>query len=191
MRAPSFIAAETCFESFFRKCFGTLSGLLKDDLPIEGRGSALRFEHTAERGWDQRGCEDGVINRLTGQVLRRTRRREAAIFLHAGSLWVADFIDGDGEIVDAATWVRFHCGGAAFDSAWRRMAQESAVPLTPELQRRILSLLRWTRVRSGQPVKPGPRSAESPTNASRHTASLGSRTAGAPAPSPQTKRFAP
>lgn len=78
---------------------------------------------------------------LLGQVLRRNARREAVMFLRDGALWVADFIDGEGELVDAATWVRFNCAGVAPDPAQRRMVKESAIPLSAELATRIESLL--------------------------------------------------
>ena len=77
---------------------------------------------------------------LQGQVLRRSRRREVALFLRDDMLWVADFIDGHGEIVDAVTWVRFNCGTTASPQARRRMALESAVPLSEELVARIQAL---------------------------------------------------
>ena len=77
---------------------------------------------------------------LQGQVLRRSRRREVALFLRDDTLWVADFIDGQGEIVDAVTWVRFNCGTTASPQARLRMALESAVPLSEELVARIQAL---------------------------------------------------
>lgn len=77
---------------------------------------------------------------LQGQVLRRSERREAAIFLHDDALWVADFIDGQGEIVDAVTWFRFNCGAAESTQARRRMALESALPLSEELVEKIEAL---------------------------------------------------
>ena len=79
---------------------------------------------------------------IQGQILRRTDRREVAIFLRAGALWVADFVDGHGELIDAVTWFRFHCPDAAVTHAERRMLHESATPLSPELSARIESLLR-------------------------------------------------
>jgi len=56
---------------------------------------------------------------IQGQILRLGTRRQVAIYLHEDALWVADFIDGRGEIVDAKTWFRFNgastlpsqCGG--------------------------------------------------------------------------------
>jgi hypothetical protein len=83
---------------------------------------------------------------LQGQVLRRSERREVALFLLDDSLWVADFVDGKGEVVDAATWMRFNCG-AASAQARRRMALESAFPLSDELVARIEELLRSDRAK--------------------------------------------
>lgn len=79
---------------------------------------------------------------LQGQVLRRNERREVVIFLRENALWVADFIDGQGELVDAITWFRFNSGAAASAQARRRMALESALPLSHELVARIEALLR-------------------------------------------------
>jgi hypothetical protein len=77
---------------------------------------------------------------LQGQVLRRSKRREVAIFLHDDALCIADFIDGQGEIVDAVTWFRFNCATQASGQARRRMALESALPLSDELVARIEAL---------------------------------------------------
>jgi hypothetical protein len=79
---------------------------------------------------------------IQGQILRRSGRREAAIYLRDGVLWVADFIDGDGQLVDAATWLRFNCGGTSSTQAHWRMALESASPLYDKLAERIEALHR-------------------------------------------------
>ncbi len=78
---------------------------------------------------------------LQGQVLRRSDRREVAIFLRDNALWVADFVDGEGQIVDAATWFRFNCGDLTNREARRRMVRESAIPPSAELAARIAALL--------------------------------------------------
>ena len=79
---------------------------------------------------------------IQGQLLRMSGRREVAIYLHKGTLWVADFIDGDGELVEAATWFRFNCGALSSYHAQRRMVQESGIPLSQELVARIETLHR-------------------------------------------------
>ena len=79
---------------------------------------------------------------LQGQVLRRNERREVALFLHNDALWVADFVDGEGELVDAVTWVRFNCGSTSSAQGLRRMALESAIPISDELAGRIQALQR-------------------------------------------------
>ncbi|HQR10947.1 MAG TPA: hypothetical protein PLW68_06405 [Casimicrobiaceae bacterium] len=79
---------------------------------------------------------------IQGQLLRLTERREVAIFLHEGALWVADFIDGNGELIDAVTWFRFHCAAIATSQARHRMVLESAVPLSEELVAKIEMLQR-------------------------------------------------
>jgi hypothetical protein len=50
---------------------------------------------------------------IQGQVLHSGPRREVVLFLYEGMLWVADFFDGESQLVDATTWVRFNCEGAA------------------------------------------------------------------------------
>lgn len=84
---------------------------------------------------------------LQGQVLRRSERREVAIFLLDDALWVADFVDDKGEIVDAVTWFRFNCAAASLQ-ARRRMALESALPLSDELVARIEALYRSDTART-------------------------------------------
>jgi hypothetical protein len=44
---------------------------------------------------------------IQGQLLRLSERRKVAIFLRDGALWVADFVDGQGALIDAITWFRF------------------------------------------------------------------------------------
>jgi hypothetical protein len=74
---------------------------------------------------------------LQGQLLRHSERREVAIFVRDDALWVADFIDGEGTLVDAVTWFRFNCGAAGSPHARRRMVLESAIPLSDEMVARI------------------------------------------------------
>jgi hypothetical protein len=85
-----------------------------------------------------RNCsEQGASHSVQGQLLRRSARREVAIFLRDGALWVADFVDGHGELIDAPTWFRFNCGTEATPQTQRRMVLESAVPLSADLVDRI------------------------------------------------------
>jgi len=79
---------------------------------------------------------------IQGQLIRQSGRREVAIFLLDGQLRVADFIDGQGQLIDAATWFRFNCGAVSAAHARRRMVRESAVPLSEMLVARIEQLLR-------------------------------------------------
>ena len=74
---------------------------------------------------------------IQGQLLRLSERREVAIYLREGALWVADFIDGCGTLADATTWFRFNCASASSWHVRRRMALESAMPLSSVLIARI------------------------------------------------------
>ena len=90
-----------------------------------------------ERGALNIDSKPGFARSIQGQLLRQTERREVAIFLHDGVLWVADFIDGEGKLIDATTWLRFNCGSLSSPQARRRMVFESATPLSEELIARI------------------------------------------------------
>ena len=86
--------------------------------------------------------ENLCTTRIQGQLLRLSERREVAIYLRDNVLWVADYIDGHGELVDAATWFRFNCGTPSTPYAQRRMVLESAIPLSAQLAQRIEGLHR-------------------------------------------------
>jgi hypothetical protein len=79
---------------------------------------------------------------IQGQLLRCSERREVAIYLRKDALWVADFIDGEGVLIDAVTWFRFNCGKPFTSYARRRMILECAMPLSGQLAARIESLHR-------------------------------------------------
>ena len=89
---------------------------------------------------------------IQGQLLRWSERREVAIYLRKDALWVADFIDGDGELIDAVTWFRFNCGTPFTSYARRRMILESAMPLSGQLAARIESLHRSSTTRKRGPL---------------------------------------
>lgn len=86
--------------------------------------------------------ENQCATPIQGQLLRLSERREVAIYLRKDALWVADFIDGHGELIDAATWFRFNCGAPATPHARRRMVVEAAIPLSGQLAARIECLHR-------------------------------------------------
>jgi hypothetical protein len=94
----------------------------------------------------------GVSGPLFGQLLRHSERREVAIFLRDGVLWVADFIDGRGELVEATTWFRFHCGAYSTRQVRSRMVRESATPLSADLVQRIERLPRPVASRRTGPM---------------------------------------
>jgi len=77
---------------------------------------------------------------IQGQLLRQSERREVAIYLRDGQLWIADFIDGVGELIEPTAWFRFNCATPWARRAHRRMLFESAVPLSTELATRIEDL---------------------------------------------------
>ena len=82
----------------------------------------------------------GSSGSVKGQLLRLSEHRAVAIYLRGDSTWIADFVDGQGVLVDVDTWVRFNCGTPANTYASRRIALESAIPLSAELSARIEAL---------------------------------------------------
>jgi hypothetical protein len=88
--------------------------------------------------------------RIQGQLLRLNERRVAAIFLRDGALWIADFIDGHGELVESSTWFRFNCAAPTSTQARRRMVLEAGMPLTAEIVERIERLLAASVAQAGE-----------------------------------------
>ena len=86
------------------------------------------------------GTERESADPIQGQLLRLSERHAVAIYLRRDSIWIADFIDGEGVIVDTNTWFRFNCGTLENAHAMRRMKIESAMPLSTELVERIEAL---------------------------------------------------
>ena len=107
---------------------------------------------------------------MQGQVLRLSERREVAIFLRDGALWVADFVDGDGALMDAITWFRyFNCGAQSTADARRRLVLESATPLSEELVERIERLHRRVSAHSDDSDDSGINHADHPECNARRT----------------------
>ncbi len=65
---------------------------------------------------------------------------------------IAEFVDGHGELVDVHSWFRFNCGSPANAYLRRRMAIESATPLSVELMEQIESLYRTDGVQATRPM---------------------------------------
>ena len=84
--------------------------------------------------------ENRVPGHIQGQMLRLSEYHAVAIYLRDGVMWIADFVDGRGSLVDANTWFRFNCGTLANSHALRRMALESATPISLALSARIETL---------------------------------------------------
>jgi hypothetical protein len=97
----------------------------------------------------------GPARTIQGQILRLSEHHVVAIYLRNGALWVADFIDGHGTLADAKTWFRFNCGTLATSHALRRMALESALPLSAELVERIEALHCASRGAYAEKAGPG------------------------------------
>lgn len=130
------VAAARGVRALLRDHSQALASASKAALPRQ-RLTELRAMYTAVRRANDDSEEIRSGAALQGQMLRLTERREVAIYLSGNAPWVADFIDGHGEIVDAATWLRFNCGTVKSRHSLRRMRRESAVPLSAQLAARI------------------------------------------------------
>ena len=53
-----------------------------------------------------------VSNTTEGRLLRLGEGHEVAIYRRDGVCWPAEFRHGRGELIDAASWFRFHAGPA-------------------------------------------------------------------------------
>ena len=91
---------------------------------------------------------------IQGQLLRLSARREVAIYLRDGTLWVADFVDGHGELFEPEIWFRFNCGSPEAGLARRRTLLESGLPLSPDIVIKIESLHR-PAIDAGQALSKG------------------------------------
>lgn len=79
-------------------------------------------------------CSEGAIS---GSVLQLDERHKVAIYQRQGVCWVADFQDGAGRLVDAASWFRFHAGALRYSHGRRAAALGSSAPISPELAEQI------------------------------------------------------
>jgi hypothetical protein len=102
-----------------------------------------QFPHRTKRtkGNGLYGNDERRSGRIQGQVLRLNERRVVVIFLRDGALWIADFIDGHGKLVESSVWFRFNCAAPTSTQARRRMVLEAGMPLSSELAERIECLL--------------------------------------------------
>lgn len=80
--------------------------------------------------------------RILGQLLRLSARRVVAIYIRGEALWIADFIDGHGELMDPMVWIRFNCGSPLARQTQRRTLLEGGMPLSGEIVARIDALHR-------------------------------------------------
>lgn len=94
---------------------------------------------------------------IQGQLLRLSAHRTVAVYLRDGVMWVADFIDERGTLVDTGAWFRFNCGTPANAQAMRRAVLESALPLSAEIIERIEALHGAARPSRGEAHTATPR----------------------------------
>jgi hypothetical protein len=74
---------------------------------------------------------------ISGNVIHVGDDQCVAIYQRDGVCWVADFQCGAGQLVDAASWFRFHAGVLRYSHGRRAAALESMAPISPQLAERI------------------------------------------------------
>lgn len=70
---------------------------------------------------------------ISGHMLTLGAGHSIAIYERNRYFYVAEFRDGHGELMSAATWFHFHAGGLRYCHNRRRSVLESSMPLTPEM----------------------------------------------------------
>lgn len=93
-------------------------------------------------------CSEGAIS---GNVIHLGEGRRVAIYQRDGVCWVADFQGSTGQLVDAASWFRFHAGVLRYSHGRRRAALDAMTPISPELAAQIQLL---HRSRNAAPERP-------------------------------------
>jgi hypothetical protein len=84
-----------------------------------------------------RNAENDFSDTVRGHLLHLGERHQVAIYARNGMRWVAEFREGRGELIDAATWFHFHAGALRYSHGKRAAALESATALTQELLEEI------------------------------------------------------
>jgi len=79
----------------------------------------------------------GSQGAISGNVIRVDDDQSVAVYRRHGVCWVADFQCGTGQLVDAATWFRFHAGVLRYSHGRRAAALESMAPISPQLAAQI------------------------------------------------------
>jgi hypothetical protein len=74
---------------------------------------------------------------ISGNVIHVDDDQSVAIYQRDGVCWVADFHCGAGQLVDAASWFRFHAGVLRYSHGRRAAALESMAPISPQLAEQI------------------------------------------------------
>jgi hypothetical protein len=80
---------------------------------------------------------EAVPNSIDGHLLQLGEGHEVAIYTRDGVFWVTEFRDGGSELLDAATFFRFHAGVLRYSIRRRATAFECATALTPEVLERL------------------------------------------------------
>lgn len=79
---------------------------------------------------------------ISGHVIHVSDGHSVAIYQRNGVCWVADFQWGAGQLVDAASWFRFHAGVLRYSHRRRAEALETMTPISPELAEQLERLHR-------------------------------------------------
>jgi len=88
----------------------------------------------------------GAGGATSGSVIRIDDAQLVAIYQRDGVCWVADFQRGVGQLIDAASWFRFHAGVLRYSHSRRAAALETMTAISPQLAEQIEQLHHATDV---------------------------------------------
>jgi hypothetical protein len=82
------------------------------------------------------------IPAITGNTMQLGDRHSIAIHHRDGRCWVAEFHEGRGELVDAASWFRSYLGALRYSHGRRLAALATLQPMTQDVIDRVEALHR-------------------------------------------------
>jgi hypothetical protein len=71
--------------------------------------------------------ENPVPNSIVGHLLQLGEGHQVAIYTRRGAFWVAEFTDGESELLNAGTFFRFHARTLRYSSGCHAVALEPHV----------------------------------------------------------------
>jgi hypothetical protein len=81
----------------------------------------------------KRAHDDPPTAAITGNTMQLGERHSIAIHQRDGRCWVAEFREGRGELIDAASWYRSYLGALRYSHGRRLAALATLQPMTQDM----------------------------------------------------------